>query len=545
MISFQLTYRALAPYVPGKPIQEVERELNMHPIKLASNENPLGPSPLAIAAAQKALADSNRYPDGSGFYVREALAKKHDVPAENIILGAGSTELIDLAARIMLTHDGCGVTSHGSFPLYYIAIRAAGARLLEIPLRNYAFDLDAIARNLPPDARIVYLANPNNPTGTMFTADELDSFLARVPETVLVIVDEAYFEYVERSDYSRSLAVAQRRGNVIVLRTFSKVYGLAGLRIGYGIGPADLLNEMNKLRGPFNTSGVAQAAALAALDDSEHVRKSVESNRAGLAQLATGLKSLAIQFVPSVANFMLVEFARDSEPISEELLRRGIIVRPMRWMGLPTAIRVSVGTREENQKFLDSLALVRDTTPRESQPSIRQFLGRRFPGHLMTQSTDELSDSTSSPANGNAPVAPGDPLTQILKTSRTIAVVGLSNRKFRPSYGVADYLKSVGYRIIPVNPLEKEVLGEKCYPRLEDIPEKVDIVDIFRRSEFVPEIVDAAIRVGARAIWMQEGVIDHEAAERARRAGLLVVMDTCILKEHVRRLRLTREPAGV
>jgi histidinol-phosphate aminotransferase len=366
--------RALAPYVPGKPIQEVERELKMHPIKLASNENPLGPSPLAIAAAQKALADSNRYPDGSGFYVREALAKKHTVPAENIILGAGSTELIDLAARIMLTSTDCGVASHGSFPLYYIAIRAAGARLLEIPLRNYAFDLDAIARNLPADAKIVYLANPNNPTGTMFTADELDSFLARVPETVLVVVDEAYFEYVERPDYSRSIAVAQRRRNVVVLRTFSKVYGLAGLRIGYGIGPADLLNEMNKLRGPFNTSGVAQAAALAALEDAEHVRRSVESNRAGLAQLTTGLKALGIQFVPSFANFLLVEFGRDAEPISEELLSSGVIVRPMRWMGLPTAIRVSVGTPEENKKFLDSLATVRDTTPRESRPSIRQFL---------------------------------------------------------------------------------------------------------------------------------------------------------------------------
>src|ERR1700678_3256038 len=316
--------RALAPYVPGKPIQEVERELKMHPIKLASNENPLGPSPLALAAAQKALADSNRYPDGSGFYVREALAKEHNVPIGNLILGAGSTELIDLAARIMLTEADCGVASHGSFPLYYIAIRAAGARLLEIPLRNYAFDLDAIARNLPPDAKLVYLANPNNPTGTMFIADELDSFLARVPEPLLGVVDEAYFEYVECSDYSRSIAVAQQRRNVIVLRTFSKVYGLAGLRIGYGIGPSDLLGEMNKLRGPFNTSGVAQAAALAALEDTEHVRRSLESNRAGLAQLASGLHSLKIKFVPSVANFLLVIFGTDTEPLVEECLSHGV-----------------------------------------------------------------------------------------------------------------------------------------------------------------------------------------------------------------------------
>jgi histidinol-phosphate aminotransferase len=366
--------RALAPYVPGKPIQEVERELNLHPIKLASNENPLGPSPLAMAAAQKALADSNRYPDGSGFYVREALSKKHGVPTEDIILGAGSTELIDLAARIMLRPEDCGVASHGSFPLYYIAIRAAGARLLEIPLRDYAYDLDAIARSLPPEAKLVYLANPNNPTGTMFTADELDSFLARIPQTVLVMVDEAYFEYVQRADYSRSIVVARERPNVIVLRTFSKVYGLAGLRIGYGVGPADLLEEMNKLRGPFNTSGVAQAAALAALDDVEHVRRSVESNCAGLTQLAAGLKAMGIQFVPSFANFVLVEFGRDAEPISEELLAHGVIVRPMRWMGLPTAIRVSVGTREENEKFLKALNAACAADPHPPKAEVAKFL---------------------------------------------------------------------------------------------------------------------------------------------------------------------------
>ncbi|MGA8556698.1 MAG: histidinol-phosphate transaminase [Candidatus Acidiferrales bacterium] len=366
--------RALAPYIPGKPIQEVERELQMHPIKLASNENPLGPSPLAMAAAQKALADSNRYPDGSGYYVREALAKKHGVPTENIILGGGSTELIDLAARIMLTPGDCGVTSHGSFPLYSIAIRAAGAHLLEIPLRDYAYDLDAIARNLPAEAKLAYLANPNNPTGTMFTASQLDAFLACVPKTVLVVVDEAYFEYVQRADYSRSIVVAQERRNVIVLRTFSKVFGLAGLRIGYGIGPVDLLEEMNKLRGPFNTSGVAQAAALAAMDDFEHVRKSLDSNRAGMAQLATGFKSAGIEFVPSFANFVLAEFGRDAEPISEELLSRGVIVRPMRWMGLPTCIRVSIGTRDENDKFLVALNESLGAKPHAPKAGVQRFL---------------------------------------------------------------------------------------------------------------------------------------------------------------------------
>jgi len=348
--------RELAPYVPGKPIEEVERELKMHAIKLASNENPLGPSPLAIEAAKKALAHSNRYPDGSGFYLREALSKRHAIPAENIILGGGSTELIDLSARMVLRSGGCGVTSYGSFPLYHIAVRATGARYVEIPMRDYTFDLSRMARELPAETRLIFLANPNNPTGTMFTAAEFDAFLARAPEHVLIVLDEAYCDFVDRPDYSRSIEIVRGGRNLVVLRTFSKVYGLAGLRIGYGIGPASLLNEMNKIRGPFNTSGVAQAAALAALDDAEHVRRSVESNRAGLAQIADGLKKLGVQFIPSVANFILVSFGCDADPLAADLLKRGVIVRPMRWMGFPESIRVSVGTHAENEKFLHALA---------------------------------------------------------------------------------------------------------------------------------------------------------------------------------------------
>ena len=366
--------RELAPYVPGKPIEEVERELNMHAIKLASNENPLGASPLAIAAAQKALAASNRYPDGSGFYLREALAKKHGIPVESIILGGGSTELIDLSARIALVPGDCGVTSYGSFPLYYIAIRATGASFLDVPMHDYQFDLEAIARDLPEETKLIFLANPNNPTGTMFSADNLDTFLARVPEHILVVLDEAYYDYVDDPNYSRSIDIVRGGRNLIVLRTFSKVYGLAGLRIGYGIGPAALLTEMNKIRGPFNTSGVAQAAASAALDDTEHVRRSVESNRAGLAQMASGLHSLKIKFVPSVANFLLVIFGTDTEPLVEELLKHGVIVRPMRWMGFPTALRVTVGTHEENEKFLRALAEVRASLPLRSAAHARTII---------------------------------------------------------------------------------------------------------------------------------------------------------------------------
>ncbi|MGH9683111.1 MAG: histidinol-phosphate transaminase [Candidatus Acidiferrales bacterium] len=348
--------REIAPYRPGKPIEEVERELRVHPIKLASNENPLGPSPRAIEAAHKALAGSNRYPDGSAFYLREALAARHKIPTDNIIPGNGSTELIDLAARTLLAPGDTGITAQGSFPLYYIAIRSVGARLVEVPLRDHVFDLDAIARGVTPGAKLIYLANPNNPTGTMFTADNLDSFLARIPENILVVLDEAYCDYVDNPKYSRSIDLVRAGKSLLVLRTFSKVYGLAGLRIGYGIGPAGLLAEMNKIRMPFNTSGVAQAAALAALDDAEHVRRSVESNRAGLAQLQAGLGLLRLRVIPSVANFILIEFGYDTEPLCQELLQRGVIVRPMRWMGFPDAIRVSVSTAAENDQFLHALA---------------------------------------------------------------------------------------------------------------------------------------------------------------------------------------------
>ena len=348
--------REIAPYVPGKPIEEVERGLKTHAIKLASNENPLGPSPLAIEAAKKALANSNRYPDGSGFYLREGLSKKHSIPADNIILGGGSTELIDLSARMVLRPSDCGVTSYGSFPLYHIAVRATGARFVEIPMRDYTFDLSAIARDLPVETKLIFISNPNNPTGTMFNADDFDAFLERVPAHILIVLDEAYCDYVDHPNYSRSIELVRRGRNLLVLRTFSKSYGLAGLRIGYGIGQADFLTEMNKIRGPFNTSGVAQAAALAALDDTEHVRRSVESNRAGLAQLTAGLQKLGIKPVPSVTNFILIDFGFDADPLAAELMKYGIIVRPMRWMGFPNAIRVSVGTPAENEKFLQALA---------------------------------------------------------------------------------------------------------------------------------------------------------------------------------------------
>ena len=314
---------------------------------------------MVVAAAQKALADSHRYPDGGGHYLREKLAARLGVPMENILLGFGSSELIDLCARTMLRAECEGLTSQGSFPLFYISIRATGAKLVEVPLKDYTFDLEAMARAVTPSTRLVIRANPNTPTGTMFTASAFTTFLDRVPEDVLVVLDEAYFDYVDRADYSRSVSLVLQGRNLVVLRTFSKVYGLAGLRMGYAIGPAGLLAEINKFRLPFNTSGVAQAAALAALDDAEHVRRSIESNRAGLKQLAEGLAALGVRYVPSFGNFLLVDLGCDAKPAADELLKLGLIVRPMRWMGFPHAIRVTVGTQRENEKFLGALAQVR------------------------------------------------------------------------------------------------------------------------------------------------------------------------------------------
>lgn len=351
---------AIEPYRPGKPVEEVERELKIRAIKLASNENPLGPSPLAIEAARRELSGANRYPDGGSFYLREKLAALHGLPMEQVFVGLGSSELIDLVARALLAPGLEGLTAARSYPPYAISIAAAGGRLVTAPLRAYVYDLNAIAAGINEKTRVVFLANPNNPTGTFFGAAEFDAFLARVPDQVLVVLDEAYCNYVEDSNYSRSLELLRAgRQNLVVLRTFSKVYGLAGLRVGYGFGPADLFAELNKLKTPFNTANIGQAAAIAALDDKEHVQRSVEANRAGRAELARGLAEQGVKFVPSATNFIFIEVGGDGDAFAQQLLLEGVIVRPMRWMGFPEAIRVSVGTPAENQKFLQVFARVR------------------------------------------------------------------------------------------------------------------------------------------------------------------------------------------
>jgi histidinol-phosphate aminotransferase len=350
--------RGLPVYVPGKPIEEVERELKIHAVKLASNENPLGPSPKAMAAARAVLGDSNRYPDGGTKLLRETLAERRGVTAEEIFIGLGSSEIIDLAARVLLRAGWHGLTSEGTYAPFSVAIRASGAELVLAPQREFAFNLQAIAKAITPKTGAIYLANPNNPTGSAFGREEFEEFLAAVPDGVLVVLDEAYIHYAVSMGLRDSEEAYRTRKNLLILRTFSKVYGLAGLRIGYAIGRPALLAAMNKLRTPFNTSGVAQAAALAALDDGEHVTRCIETNAAERKRLSEGLAKLGLRPVRSEANFVFIVVGPDAKALSDDLLRMGVIVRPLGWMGFPEAIRISVGTTEENDKCLSAMAQV-------------------------------------------------------------------------------------------------------------------------------------------------------------------------------------------
>lgn len=347
--------QGLPAYVAGKPVEEVEQELKIHAVKLASNENPLGPSPKAMEAARRALGEANWYPDGGSKRLREVLAARLGVRADEIFVGLGSSEIIDLASRVLLRPGLEGITSEGSFALFSIAIRASGGKLILTPQKNFTFDLEAIARAVTPQTRIIYIANPNNPTGTAFGAAEFSAFLKKVPGDVLIVLDEAYREYAERKDLPDAMKLFREYNNILTLRTFSKVYGLAGLRIGYGIGHPTLVAEMNKLRTPFNVTSVGQAAALAALDDADHVQRSVEINRGERKRLFEGLKKIGLAPVESETNFLFVPIGPPAKALCDELLSEGVIVRPLAWMGFPEAIRISVGSPAENTKLLGAL----------------------------------------------------------------------------------------------------------------------------------------------------------------------------------------------
>jgi histidinol-phosphate aminotransferase len=354
MIRVPIHVASLTPYVPGKPVEELERELGIRDsVKLASNENPLGPSPLAAKALDSdVLGDLNRYPDGGCYYLRGALAKRLGVDEDALIFGNGSNELLDIAVRTFMESGDDAIMSWPSFVVYPMAVQAVGCKGIKVPLKDFRHDLEAMADAVTDSTRMIFVANPNNPTGTMNTLKEFDSFMSRVPADILVVVDEAYFEYVTDPEYADSMKHLREGRNVFILRTFSKAYGLAGLRIGYGISKPDLVSEMDKVREPFNTSTVAQKAAMAALDDTEHIERSVSSNNAGKEFLYAELDELDVKYVPTEANFIFMMPGADSGVLNNALLQRGVIVRPMG----PEAIRVTIGTESENSAFIKALA---------------------------------------------------------------------------------------------------------------------------------------------------------------------------------------------
>lgn len=348
--------RAISPYQPGKPLSELEREYGIRDaIKLASNENPLGPSPQAVEAARAALADVGRYPEGTGFALKRALAARLGVTMEQITLGNGSNDVLELVARAFANDGDEVVYAEHAFAVYELATRAVGARGVVVPARDWGHDLEAMRAAVTPRTRLVFIANPNNPTGTWVDRDALEAFLRALPGHVVAVVDEAYFEYVQNPEYPNALEWLPRFPRLVVTRTFSKVYGLAGLRVGYGVSSTAIADYLNRVRQPFNVNSPAAAAAEAALADEEHVRKSVALNREGLRRLAEGVTALGLSFIPSVANFLAVDLARPAGPVYEALLRRGVIVRPVGSYGMPHHLRVTVGLPEENERFLTAL----------------------------------------------------------------------------------------------------------------------------------------------------------------------------------------------
>lgn len=351
MISTPEYVQALQPYVPGKPIEELEREFGIkNSIKLASNENPLGPSPAAISTIKNSFSDLNRYPDGSGFYLKQALSGILGVSEDELILGNGSNQLLNIAVSTFMQDGDEAVMATPSFVVYLMAVQSIGGISIQIPLKNYTHDLSAMADAITPKTKIIFIANPNNPTGTINKNEEFRKMLEKIPDNVLVIADEAYYEYVSDPDYADSMKYLRSEKNILILRTFSKIYGLAGLRLGYGIAKKEIISEMDKLREPFNTNSIAQKAGLAALGDKKHVNRSKNANEGGKKFLCFHLDSLGIKYVPTEANFIYI-LVENSTFVYESLLRMGVIIRPMG----PKAIRVTIGMPEENRRFIDSL----------------------------------------------------------------------------------------------------------------------------------------------------------------------------------------------
>ena len=349
--------RAIAPYQPGKPISELAREMGLEErkiIKLASNENPLGVSPLARRAIESAASELSRYPDGNGFELKQALCRRHGVAPECIVLGNGSNDVLEMAARAFLAPGLEAVYSQHGFAVYPLAVQAVGATGIEVPAREFGHDLAAMRRAVTAKTRLAFVANPNNPTGTLAQPGELEAFIAGMPREVLVVLDEAYSEYLTDDLKSDSIGWLRRFPNLMVTRTFSKIYGLAGLRVGYACAAAGVSDLMNRVRQPFNVNSLALAAATAALDDAAFVRRSFELNRSGMRQVTDGFKRLGIGYIPSFGNFVSFRL-NDAAGVYRKLLKAGVIVRPIASYGMPQHLRVTIGLESENTRFLGAL----------------------------------------------------------------------------------------------------------------------------------------------------------------------------------------------
>jgi len=349
--------REISPYLPGKPISELAREMGLDEtriVKLASNENPLGPSPRALAAIDRALEDLARYPDGNGFELKAALSGRFGVEAGQIVLGNGSNDVLEMVALAFLTPGVKAVYSEHAFAVYPLATQARGARGIAVPAREFGHDLDAMLSAIDADTRVAWIANPNNPTGTLLPQASVRSFIDRVPPQVVIVLDEAYNEYLPDDARADTAAWIAEHPNLVVTRTFSKAYGLAGLRVGYALTSTGVADVMNRVRQPFNVNAVAQAAAVAALGDREFVAKSYALNRAGMLQITRDVEKMGLAYIPSAGNFVSVEVG-DAPAVNAKLLRQGVIVRPIANYGMPRHLRITVGLAEENERFLAAL----------------------------------------------------------------------------------------------------------------------------------------------------------------------------------------------
>lgn len=355
--------QALSPYQPGKPIDELSRELGLNPdsiIKLASNENPLGPSSKALAAVRDVLDELCRYPDGNGFALKQALSARYGVMPSQITLGNGSNDVLEVITRCFADQTSEVVFSQYAFAVYPLVTQAIGATGVSVPAKDYGHDLDAMADAVTERTKLVFVANPNNPTGTVHSAEAIEAFLDRIPARVLVVLDEAYCEYLQGEGDVDGLSLLGRYPNLIVTRTFSKAWGLASLRAGYSVSSPEIANILNRVRQPFNVDALALAAATAVLSDEQYLQRSREVNAQGMKQLEVAFNELGLDYIPSAGNFIAVDVGEQAAEVNQLLLEQGVIVRPIAGYGMPRHLRVSIGLPEENDRFIESLARALD-----------------------------------------------------------------------------------------------------------------------------------------------------------------------------------------